>query len=114
MLKLTDENYIEEIKDIVIKNPKKLRFHGPNIVSVEDKDNIYYILICKSSSFESYLAFSNELPQIGMGIECTRIICNYGWWCEQNIVTHRIIYYRKLTENLYKVRTKHTYYIMVK
>lgn len=108
-----NDGFVYKTQEKVIKNPREFRIIGPNIFSVQDDENIYFILKCKSKKFENYLAFSNFVPTIGKGLKCTRIISEYDTWREQNITTNAVVHCKKLQNNLYRMRSGHTYFVLV-
>jgi len=96
-----------------LKNYKNLRIKGTNIFSVEDDDNIYYIYRPKKRLLENYLAFTRQNPKNKTSVNCTRLIEQYGDVSEQNISTHKVRKVKEIAKDLYKVKTNHTYYMLI-
>lgn len=103
---------IEEERTVKIEKTKKFRWRGSNIFSVEDENNIYYVLMCKQKKSDRYLAFTKSIPKVGRRINCTRVMTNYTTWCEQDIHTHNVRSIKQITNDLYKVKSGHTYYML--
>ncbi len=105
---------VNEHISVFIQKPNSIRKIAFNLYLVEDKDNIYYCLASNSNiHLDKYLAVTNELPQKHKRCSLKRLIYHYGGVYEDDICTSKVKSIKKITDNLYKVKTRHTYYCMI-
>lgn len=115
LLKIIIENKnILNYQNITVKKAKKVKRLSINMYLVEDNNSIYYVLISNDNKkLDTYIAISDNLPVIGENFRITRLIYNYGSCFEDKITTSYVKDFRIITPNLYKVKTKHTYYVII-
>lgn len=101
-------------KTINIKKAKKLKRISVNMYLVEDEKNVYYVLASNDNpKFDTFISVSNQIPEIGQKYNMTRLMYNYGGVYEDKITTSEVKYVKKLADNLYKIKTRHTYYVLI-
>lgn len=101
-------------KTINIKKAKKLKRISVNMYLVEDEKNVYYVLASNDNSkFDTFISVSDQIPEIGQKYNIRRLMYNYGGVYEDEITTSEVKYVKKLADNLYKIKTRHTYYVLI-
>ncbi|MBO5476818.1 MAG: hypothetical protein J6A15_03570 [Clostridia bacterium] len=107
------DNVVENYHEVFLKDVKKFKWLGPNIFMAENEECIYYVMTKKESKFNKYLAFSKHIPQKGKMFPCTRLLYNYSACSEDSIVTSPVNRITKLSDNLYKIKTRHEYIVKI-
>lgn len=104
---------IDSYHDVFLKDVKNFKWLGVNIFMAETEDTIYYVMTKKESRFNKFLAFCKSIPKEGRMLQCTRLLYNYGACWEDNIITSPVQEVEKISEDLYKVKTRHEYFIKI-
>ncbi len=109
-----EDGRVNEHRSVLIQKPKSIKRIAFNLYLVEDEDNIYYCLASNDNiHLDRYLAVANELPQKHKRYSLKRLIYHYGGVYEDDICTSEVRSIKKIADNLYKVKTRHTYYCKI-
>lgn len=106
-------NSIDSYKDVFLKNVKSFKWLAPNIFMAETDECVYYVITKKECRFNKFLAYSKIIPKEGRMFQCTRLLYNYGACWEDEIITSPVQKIQKISDNLYKVKTRHEYFVKI-
>ena len=107
----TKNDSIDSYKDVFLKDARNFKWLATNIFTVETDEYIYYVVTKKESKLNKFLAFSKTIPKEGIMLHCTRLLYNYGACWEDEIITSPVKKIQKISEDLYKVTTRHEYFV---
>lgn len=111
---ILEDKIVSCYKTINIKKAKRVKRLAVNMYLIEDDKMVYYALSSNDNEhLDSYIAISDKIPVLNKNYNITRLIYNYGTCFESPITTSPVKNIKKITRNLYKVKTKHTYYVLV-
>ncbi len=80
---------------------------------MNDFKNTYLILSSKNKKNNAYLAISQNIPIKNEPFVCKRLMYYYGGVYEDSITTSKVKQVKKITDDIYKIKTNHVYFVKV-
>ena len=80
---------------------------------MNDFKNKYLILSSKNKKNNAYLAISKDVPKKNEPFVCKRLMYYYGGVYEDSITTTPVKHIKKITDDVYKIKTNHIYFVKV-